>query len=107
MNATNLPVLVWIYGGAFIFGNGSYYQPDNFIDAGDLVFVTFNYRVGKFLTFLRLFRISSSIIKKKVFSHCLNILVILTLWIIKYSFVFFKLMDNRQTIFEKASLTLF
>lgn len=52
MNATNLPVLVWIYGGAFIFGNGSYYSPDSFIDAGDLIFVSFNYRVGKFNCYL-------------------------------------------------------
>ncbi|CAH1117372.1 unnamed protein product [Phaedon cochleariae] len=43
------PVLIWIYGGAFIFGNSSseFYGPDNFLDR-DIVVVTFNYRVGIF-----------------------------------------------------------
>lgn len=47
VNASNLPVLVWIYGGIFVFGNGSRYSPENFMDVGDLIFVSFNYRLGK------------------------------------------------------------
>lgn len=45
----NLPVLVWIYGGAFVAGNSSsnFYGIDNIIEE-DLILVTFNYRVGLF-----------------------------------------------------------
>ncbi|KAJ8958822.1 hypothetical protein NQ318_019583, partial [Aromia moschata] len=45
-----LPVLVWIYGGAFLEGNSStrYYGPDNLMHR-DVVVVTFNYRVGIFV----------------------------------------------------------
>ncbi|XP_066147122.1 juvenile hormone esterase-like [Euwallacea fornicatus] len=46
-NATDLPVLVWIYGGAFINGNGNYtsFKPDFFLEQ-DIVYVSFNYRLG-------------------------------------------------------------
>jgi para-nitrobenzyl esterase len=44
-----LPVMVWIHGGAFVFGSGS--QPDysgvQFARQG-VVLVTFNYRLGRF-----------------------------------------------------------
>ncbi|XP_057654109.1 venom carboxylesterase-6-like isoform X1 [Diorhabda carinulata] len=45
----NLSVMVWIYGGAFINGNSSYenYPPDFFLDH-NVVFVSFNYRLGIF-----------------------------------------------------------
>ena len=43
-----LPVMVWIYGGAFVFGSGS--QPDyngaQFAKQG-VILVTFNYRLGR------------------------------------------------------------
>lgn len=43
-----LPVMVWIHGGAFVFGSGS--QPDfsgeNFVRQG-VILVTFNYRLGR------------------------------------------------------------
>lgn len=43
-----LPVMVWIHGGAFVFGSGS--QPDfsgvNFAKQG-VILVTFNYRLGR------------------------------------------------------------
>jgi para-nitrobenzyl esterase len=43
-----LPVMVWIHGGAFVFGSGSY--PDNsgnqFARQG-VILVTFNYRLGR------------------------------------------------------------
>lgn len=42
-----LPVIVWIYGGGFQFGEASrdLYSPDYFMKH-DVVVVTFNYRVG-------------------------------------------------------------
>lgn len=44
----NLDVIVHIHGGAFMYGSGHWYaQPDYFMDY-DVVFVTFNYRVGIF-----------------------------------------------------------
>ncbi|GJQ72645.1 hypothetical protein Trydic_g1307 [Trypoxylus dichotomus] len=48
-NGTLLPVMVWIYGGGFIDGNSSYtfYGPDRLV-AKEVVFVSFNYRVGIF-----------------------------------------------------------
>ena len=44
-----MPVMVWIYGGAFIMGAGSYpdYDGVHFAEDG-VVLVTFNYRVGLF-----------------------------------------------------------
>ena len=43
------PVMVWIYGGAFIMGAGSYpdYDGAHFAEKG-VVLVTFNYRIGLF-----------------------------------------------------------
>lgn len=41
------PVMVWIHGGAFVFGDGSdlIYGPDYFLRK-DIVFVTINYRLA-------------------------------------------------------------
>lgn len=41
------PVMVWIHGGAFVFGSGNdeFYGPDYLIDK-DVVLVTINYRLG-------------------------------------------------------------
>lgn len=49
------PVLVWIHGGAFITGSGSEasYNGASFAEIGDVVVVTFNYRLGA-LGFLHL-----------------------------------------------------
>jgi para-nitrobenzyl esterase len=48
IQGTNLPVMVWIHGGAFVFGSGS--QPDfsgaQFAKQG-VILVTFNYRLGR------------------------------------------------------------
>jgi para-nitrobenzyl esterase len=43
-----LPVMVWIYGGAFVFGSGAQpgYSGDQFAKQG-VVFVNFNYRLGR------------------------------------------------------------
>jgi para-nitrobenzyl esterase len=47
--ATKLPVMVWIFGGGFVFGSGS--SPSNsgvqFAKQG-VILITFNYRVGRF-----------------------------------------------------------
>ena len=45
----NVPVMVWIHGGAFESGSGTYgdYGPQYFMDRG-VVVVTVNYRLGPF-----------------------------------------------------------
>ncbi|MFI6047409.1 carboxylesterase/lipase family protein [Nocardia sp. NPDC051321] len=40
------PVLVWIHGGAFVFGSGDAYDPSRLVRTGDMVVVTINYRLG-------------------------------------------------------------
>lgn len=42
------PVLFWIHGGAFINGSGSDYDGSSFAANGDVVVVTFNYRLNIF-----------------------------------------------------------
>jgi para-nitrobenzyl esterase len=42
----HLPVMVWIHGGAFIFGSGSVYDGTQFAKQG-VVVVTVNYRLGR------------------------------------------------------------
>ncbi len=44
------PVMVWIHGGAYIFGSGavSWYDGTHFAQHGDVVVVTINYRLGPF-----------------------------------------------------------
>ena len=41
----SLPVMVFIHGGAFMYGEGGLYGPSNFMD-WDMVIVTLNYRLG-------------------------------------------------------------
>ncbi|MBW4039033.1 MAG: carboxylesterase family protein [Acidobacteria bacterium] len=47
--SAKLPVMVWIYGGGFVNGGSSpsVYDGSNFAK-GDVVFVSFNYRLGRF-----------------------------------------------------------
>jgi para-nitrobenzyl esterase len=47
--STKLPVMVWIYGGGFVNGGSSpaVYDGSHFAEGG-VVFVSFNYRVGRF-----------------------------------------------------------
>jgi para-nitrobenzyl esterase len=40
------PVLVWIHGGAFVFGSGSNFDGSWLASRGDAVIVTINYRLG-------------------------------------------------------------
>ena len=40
------PVLVWIYGGGFTSGSSAQYDPIKLVQHGDMVIVTFNYRLG-------------------------------------------------------------
>lgn len=42
---TNQPTIVFIHGGALMFGTGSFYEPDHLMRR-PLVLVTFNYRLG-------------------------------------------------------------
>jgi para-nitrobenzyl esterase len=44
------PVMVWIHGGAFMFGSGDtpWYDGGAFVRHGDVVVVTINYRLGAF-----------------------------------------------------------
>jgi para-nitrobenzyl esterase len=44
--SAHLPVMVWIHGGAFIFGSGSQYDGTQFAKQG-VVVVTVNYRLGR------------------------------------------------------------
>ena len=39
------PVMVWMHGGAFVFGSGSNYGPVNLL-IHDIIIVTVNYRLG-------------------------------------------------------------
>jgi para-nitrobenzyl esterase len=41
-----LPVLVWVHGGGFSAGAGGDYDPRRLVEAGPLVVVTVNYRLG-------------------------------------------------------------
>lgn len=45
---TKLPVVVWIHGGAFVGGSSSLYPLDFIAKSGDVVAVSFNYRLGAF-----------------------------------------------------------
>ena len=51
-SGSQLPVLVWIYGGAYIFGGKSLYFPGGLMDRamrqdrGGVIFVAMNYRMG-------------------------------------------------------------
>lgn len=47
---TNRPVLVWIYGGSFVMGSGRLpvYDGASLALQGDIIVVTFNYRLGPF-----------------------------------------------------------
>lgn len=40
-----MPVMVFIHGGAFMYGEGSIYDAPNIMD-WDMVVVTINYRLG-------------------------------------------------------------
>ncbi|MGN9793234.1 carboxylesterase/lipase family protein [Streptomyces sp. OZ13] len=42
------PVMVWIHGGGFTVGSGTFYDGSNLAAKGDVVDVTFNYRLGAF-----------------------------------------------------------
>jgi para-nitrobenzyl esterase len=43
---TSRPVMVWIHGGAFVNGSGAVYDAKWLATRGDVVVVTFNYRLG-------------------------------------------------------------
>jgi para-nitrobenzyl esterase len=43
---SNLPVFVWIHGGALITGTGALYDPSVMVAEDDIIVVTINYRLG-------------------------------------------------------------
>lgn len=47
-NDDRLPVMVWIHGGAFLYGQGMFYNASNLASVGNVVVVTLNYRLGIF-----------------------------------------------------------
>ena len=44
--SSNLPVMVWIHGGGLTTGSGQEYDGTSLIQAGNVVYVSFNYRLG-------------------------------------------------------------
>jgi para-nitrobenzyl esterase len=44
----NLPVLVWIYGGAFVGGSSALYPLEHMAKIGNVIVVSINYRIGVF-----------------------------------------------------------
>ncbi|MBA9002979.1 carboxylesterase/lipase family protein [Thermomonospora cellulosilytica] len=42
------PVMVWIHGGGFTIGSGTFYDGGSLASKGDVVVVNFNYRLGAF-----------------------------------------------------------
>jgi para-nitrobenzyl esterase len=51
LRGSKLPVMVWIYGGGFVSGASAMYDPTALVTRGNVIAVTFNYRVG-YLGFL-------------------------------------------------------
>jgi para-nitrobenzyl esterase len=45
-STSNLPVMVWIYGGAYVTGSSTFYPGDSLSKATNIVVVSINYRVG-------------------------------------------------------------
>ncbi len=43
-----VPVMVWIYGGAYILGSGATYPPTKIVPKNNVILVAINYRVGAF-----------------------------------------------------------
>ena len=43
--AASLPVMIFIHGGAYMYGSGSLYEASHIMDK-DVVVVTLNYRLG-------------------------------------------------------------
>jgi para-nitrobenzyl esterase len=44
--SSNLPVMVWIHGGGLTTGSGQEYDGSALINSGNVVYVSFNYRLG-------------------------------------------------------------
>jgi len=45
---SNLPVIVWFHGGAWLIGAGSDYDPTELVERQNVIVVTINYRLGPF-----------------------------------------------------------
>ena len=61
-DASNLPVMIWIHGGAFLTGsaNGALYKMDT-LASKEVILVTINYRLGP-LGFLKLDEVTNGLI---------------------------------------------
>jgi para-nitrobenzyl esterase len=44
--ANGFPVMVWLHGGALVWGAGSDYDPTPLVEKGNVIVVTINYRLG-------------------------------------------------------------
>lgn len=44
--SAKLPVMVWLHGGGFSFGDGYGYQPTYLLENEDVILVTINYRLA-------------------------------------------------------------
>jgi para-nitrobenzyl esterase len=47
-SATNLPVMVWFHGGAYLVGSSGSYDPTPLVTKGNVIVVEVNYRLGPF-----------------------------------------------------------
>jgi para-nitrobenzyl esterase len=45
---SKLPVMIWMYGGAFLFGGSALYDPSVMVEDHNIIVVTINYRLGAF-----------------------------------------------------------
>lgn len=45
-HAAELPVMVWIHGGALVNGEGAAFDPSVMVESGNIIVVTINYRLG-------------------------------------------------------------
>ncbi|CAH0561465.1 unnamed protein product [Brassicogethes aeneus] len=48
LSKKNLPVMVWLHGGAFIYGSSSEFSPKYLMETGEVMVVTLNYRLNVF-----------------------------------------------------------
>ena len=43
-----MPVMVWIHGGGYSSGTGNYYEGIPLTAVGDVIYISFNYRLSAF-----------------------------------------------------------
>ena len=50
---TQLPVMFWVYGGAFYSGSNNLYGMERIGDVADVILVAVNYRIGALGTYFK------------------------------------------------------